>query len=292
LLALAPRLSDLSSKPFWHDEITTAMRAAMPLPALIRNAFISHHTPLYFLLVAPLAHMPDPQFWLRLPSAILGALNVMLVFGIAARAGGLTAGIAAALVMGLGPTEIAYSQEARSYMLMIFFLLVALSALIQLAESGERAALPWRASGLGWVWMRFIAGSAAAFCTLGDSLPWLLTASVTASVLSTNVRNRSGLLRNFFAANAISLGVSLPLYLATILESGKLHNNINFVLETTASLIWYDIESVYIYGDACDTRQGISLTEFQTLLAPLGTPSAELHAGSRIIMWRYDPVRK
>lgn len=72
---------------------------------------------------------------------------MMLIFLIAVRAGGAIAGIAAALIMGLSPTQIAFSQEARSYMLMIFFLLLALLGLTCLALNRERAALPWRMAG-------------------------------------------------------------------------------------------------------------------------------------------------
>jgi len=249
-LALAPRLAALGRKPFWLDEITTAHRAALPLPALIRDSFINHHTPVYFLLVAPFAHLPDAQFWLRFPSAILGALNVMLVFLIAARADGRTAGIAAALILGLAPTEIAYSQEARSYMLMIFFLLIALYALIGLAQSGERAALPWRTGGLERVWLQFIAGSAAAICTLGDGLPWLLAVNVSAGAMIYRAQNRSGLLRNFLAANAIILACCLPLYLVMLHLEARIIIHLNVPVPKPA-LVWYDIESIYLMR-VCD----------------------------------------
>ncbi len=252
-LALLPRLADLGSRPFWYDEIITEQRSSLPLPGLIRDAFVYHQTPVYFLLVAPLAHLSDPQFWLRLPSAILGALCVVLVFSIAARAGGLTAGIAAALIIGLAPTEIAYSQEARSYMLMIFFLLVALHGLTALAQSGERAALPWRAGGLGWRWLQFIAGSTAALCTLGDSLPWWAAAGVSATVMIFRARNRSGLLRNFLLANAICLACCAPLYVTMLhLEVSTVGRALAFVPAATRALIWYDIGSIYLMR-ICDS---------------------------------------
>ena len=249
-LALAPRLTDLGRLSFWSDEVITAHRAAMPIPLLILDAFTWHHTPFYFLLITPFAHMSDLQFWLRLPSAVLGALNVMLVFVIAARVGGRTAGIAAALIIGLAPTEIAYSQEARSYMLMIFFLLIALQALIKLAQSGEQAALPWRAGHLGWVWAQFISGSAAALCTLGDSLPWLAAAGVSAIVLIFRARNQIGLAQNFIAANAISLGCCVPVYMLMLHFEGRIVIQLNEPVPIPA-LVWYDVGSIYLMR-VCD----------------------------------------
>jgi mannosyltransferase len=265
LLALAPRLADLASKAFYSDEVTTARRAALPLVALVHDSFAWHQTPVYFLLVAPLSHMPDAQFWLRLPSAILGALDVVLVFSIAARAGGITSGIVAALIIGLAPTEIDYSQEARSYMLMIFCLLVALQALITLAQSGERAALPWRASGQASIWLQFIAGSAAALCTLGDALPWLLASGMTALIMVLRTQNRSGMLRNFFVADLICLTCCVPLYLIMRSISGTvIHVNMPVPMP---ALIWYDIESVYLMR-VCDFVS----PHFMTVPTPLAVP--------------------
>jgi len=67
----------------------------------------------------------------------------------------------------------------------------------------------------------------------------------------TRVRNRSGLLRNFLAANAIVLACSLPLYVAIRLVAGTLHNSLGFVPLPTTAFIWYDIESLYLMR-VCD----------------------------------------
>jgi mannosyltransferase len=47
-----------------------------------------------------------------------------------------------------------------------------------------------------------------------------------------------------------------------------------------------------IYGDAWSTNDWKSLADFRATLTLLGKPSAELHAGGRITMWRYDPAGK
>ena len=248
-LALAPRLADLGQRPFWSDEITTAWRAALPLRASDSQFLRLPPHPVYFLLVAPFAHRAGSTILAAPAFRNSGCAGVTLVFLIAARAGGLTSGIVAALIIGLAPTEIAYSQDARSYMLMIFCLLVALHALTGLARSGERAALPWRSGGLGWIWLQFILGSTLALCTLGDSLPWLLASGITALIMVVRARNRSGMLRNFFAAGAICLACCLPLYLVMRSISGvMIHLNMPVPMP---ALIWYDIKSVYLMR-VCD----------------------------------------
>jgi mannosyltransferase len=248
LLALLPRLADLGRRPFWYDEVIAVQRASLPLPALISSAFSQHHLPTYFLLIAPFAHHADPQFWVRLPSAIFGALSVMLVFRIATNAAGLTAGIAAALILGLSPTEIAYSQEARSYALVMCLILVALNGLTCLVLSADRAALPWPAPDAPRAaWLQLTFGTIAAFCTLGDSLPWLFVTLTTAAMLIARTRNRHGMLRNFLIMHGIALGTFLPLYATMLfLESRSIVKSLGFIPASTAPLIWYDIESIYL----------------------------------------------
>jgi 4-amino-4-deoxy-L-arabinose transferase-like glycosyltransferase len=246
VLALLFRLHDLGQRPFWYDEIITVERAALPWAALIRDSFREHHSPVYFLLVAPFDHSANPQFWVRLPSAIFGALAVMLAYLTASRVAGRGAGIAAALILGLAPTEIAYAQEACSYALEMFCILLALHGLVGLVLARERAALGWRDPAAPLAdWVQFIAGSAAVFCTLGDGLPWLLAAGATAAMLIRQASNRAGMLRNFLIANLIALAACLPIYgLMLYRQSGG--PSFGFVPRPTLPLIWFEIESIYL----------------------------------------------
>ena len=103
LFALLPRLIDLGRRPFWLDEALTFRRASLPSHALVQDFFLNHHMPSFFLLLKPLTALGAPQFWLRLPSAMFGALAVMLVYVIAGRIAGRRAGVIAALVLGFSP---------------------------------------------------------------------------------------------------------------------------------------------------------------------------------------------
>src|SRR5271163_256181 len=93
VLALLPRLIDLGTRPFWLDEVFTLQRASLPPWALVQDSFLNHHMPSFFLLLSPLTALGAPQFWLRFPSAVFGALSVMLVFLITRRIAGRRAGV-------------------------------------------------------------------------------------------------------------------------------------------------------------------------------------------------------
>lgn len=248
LAALLLRLHGIGARPFWYDEILTVHRAALPWRAMLGDALREHHSPLYFLAVAPFDTGRDPQFWLRLPSAVLGAAAVLLAFLNARRVAGLGAGVAAALILGLTPTQIAYSQEARSYALVIVAILLALHGLLGLVLSRDRAALRWQDAGAPLAdWGQFVGGSALALGTLADSLPWLLAANATAALMIRQSNDRRGLLRNMLLANAIMLLPCLPLYAAMVsVERVSPDQSFGFVPPTSLALIWFDIESIYL----------------------------------------------
>jgi uncharacterized membrane protein len=116
-LALVLRLYGLSDKPLWYDEIVTLNRANLPLAELVIDALKHKHYPTYFLLLAPFASADIDEWTLRFPSAVLGAVCVLLVSRLAAEMRGPRTGLGAGLLMALSPFEVQFGQEARSYTL-------------------------------------------------------------------------------------------------------------------------------------------------------------------------------
>ncbi len=247
-LALVPRMFELGSRPFWLDEVFTFQRANLAPAALVRDSFANHHMPSYFLLLSPFTGLGNPQFWLRLPSAAFGALAVMLVYLIATRVSGRRAGLIAALILGLSPAALAFSQEARSYTMEMCLILVALYGVAMLAMDIPRAGLPWRnpAAARG-AWALFILGSAAALDVLGDGLPWVLTANLIGAALLWQSDQRGRLLRNFLAADLIITLLSLPLYIVMEMkQASHFTDSLMWIPSLTLGRLWYDIGSVYM----------------------------------------------
>jgi 4-amino-4-deoxy-L-arabinose transferase-like glycosyltransferase len=247
-LALMPRMLELGSRPFWLDEVFTFQRVHLPAAALVKDSFANHHMPSYFLLLSPFTALGNQQFWLRLPSAAFGALAVMLVYLIATRISGRMAGLIAALILGLSPAAIAFSQEARSYTMEMCLILAALYGVTMLAQDVPRAAKPWRdpaAARTGWA--LFILGSAAALDVLGDGLPWVITANLIGAALLWQSGRRGRLLRNFIAADLLIALLSLPLYLVMAAQqSSRFTDSLMWIPSLTLGRFWYDIGSVYL----------------------------------------------
>ena len=93
--------------------------------------------PLYFILGwLSLKIGSDPE-WVRLPSLLAGTATIPLVYMLGARTVGRAAGLLAAAVFALSPFMIYYSDEARSYALMIALLTASTLALLIALESGR-----------------------------------------------------------------------------------------------------------------------------------------------------------
>ncbi len=246
VLALLPRLAQLGARPFWLDEVFTLQRVSLQPAALVFNSFYNHHMPSYFLMLRPLLALGDPQFWLRLPSAIFGAMAVMLVFVIARRIAGCLAAVLAALIIGLSPTMVAFGQEARSYTLMMALILVALYGVVRLAQDLPAAEKMLRAPDARAGWLCFILGTAAAADVLADSLPWLLTANLIAAALVVMGKARGAFMRNMLKADLVILILAAPFYAGLeIYQQEAFVKSLGWIPPLDFGRFWYSFGSVF-----------------------------------------------
>jgi 4-amino-4-deoxy-L-arabinose transferase-like glycosyltransferase len=246
--ALILRLIDLGRRPFWLDEVFTMQRVSLSPAALVHDSFLNHHMPSFFLILSALVPLGEPQFWLRVPSAAFGAMSVMLVYLIGKQISGRSAGLIAALVLGLSPTALAFSQEARSYTMEMCMILIALFGMAKLAMDVPAASIPLRnPASARAAWAIFTLGSAAAVDVLGDGLPWVGTANLIFAVLVWQSPNRRTLLLNILAADLVIAALSGPFYIimALTVEHGFVHSFM-WIPALTLPRLWYNIASIYL----------------------------------------------
>ncbi len=247
LLALVPRLAGLGAKSFWLDEAFTFHRASLAPAALVANSFKNHHMPAFFLLLSPFTALGSPQIWLRLPSALFGALAVMLVFLIARQGAGSLAGLLAALVFGLSPIALAFSQEARSYTLELCLVLIALWGVLQLVLQPDAAADQFLSRKARVGWLAYMLGTAAALDVLGDGLSWLLAAHLIFFSLLPMTARRGAWLRNIILADLVVVVLCAPFY-GLMLHGQAMSPGAAFhwIPPLTWSRLWYSLGAVYL----------------------------------------------
>lgn len=120
LLATMLRLGGLGAQELSGDEAFSVLFSE-PTPLEIVGRIVRDgepHPPVYWLLLHGAMQVAgSSEFVARFPSAVASILTVALVFALARRMFGTTAGIAAAAVVTINPFQIWYAQTARMYAL-------------------------------------------------------------------------------------------------------------------------------------------------------------------------------
>ena len=175
--AAVVRFATLDVQSFDHDEAVTAIRVIHPslFDTLSAVADSERSPPLYYVLVWGWSKIFGiGEVGLRSLSALFGTLTVPLAYAAAARLGwSRRVALYAAAFVALNPYLVWYSQEARSYALMVLF---ATAALVYFARSLER---PSPASLAMWALASALALSShyfAAFLIVPQAL-WLVIRS-------------------------------------------------------------------------------------------------------------------
>ena len=127
IVGLGLRIFELGRKPLWLDEASSYFLTKQANIADVWTAaFNDHHAPLHFIVLWIVKLAGANEFWLRLPSAIAGALTIIVVFLLAKELAGEDTGLIAAALVAVSPYHILYSQEARMYGMAVLFVSLAM----------------------------------------------------------------------------------------------------------------------------------------------------------------------
>jgi hypothetical protein len=116
--ALALRLFDLGGESLWLDEGVAVRLASLPLQQTLAGTAADVHPPLFrSLLHFAIALVGQSERAVRLPSALAGAVAVLLLGLVGTRLSGAFIGLGAAALLAVSPLAIRYAQDATSYSL-------------------------------------------------------------------------------------------------------------------------------------------------------------------------------
>ncbi len=135
LASLAVRLYGLSSVPLWYDEAVTFWNAKLDWHDLWGAIAAQESNPPLYYSVQKLGLMfGEEEATLRLPSAFFGVLSVYALYKLAKALAGEKVAVLAAALLALSAVQVSYSQEARTYTLLGFLLILALWACVRLLQ--------------------------------------------------------------------------------------------------------------------------------------------------------------
>jgi uncharacterized membrane protein len=116
----------LGTKGLWGDEVWNVFFIQPSLTQTFLHFPAPPNLPLNFLLVQLATTFSDGRFWVRLPSAVLGAATVPLLFLLGCRFFDRWTALGAALMLAVAPYHVWYAQDARPYAPLTFYALLSL----------------------------------------------------------------------------------------------------------------------------------------------------------------------
>lgn len=135
LVSLGTAFFQLGAKGLWGDEVWEVTWAhQQPLFQTFMRFRAPPDLSLQFLLVQISTAFNTSPFWVRFPSALLGAATVVLLFLLGRRILGTPAALLAALFLAIAPYHVWYSQDARPYAALACYSLLSLYFLWRLLE--------------------------------------------------------------------------------------------------------------------------------------------------------------
>jgi mannosyltransferase len=139
-LGIAVRFASLGIQSYHHDEVITAARVIPgEFEHMLRQVKGSEsNPPLYYVLAWAWAKaFGTGEIGLRSLSALFGAATIPVAYLIGRELASNRAGLIAAAVVAVNPMLIWYSQEARSYAVLVFFGTLALLFFVRALRSWQ-----------------------------------------------------------------------------------------------------------------------------------------------------------
>lgn len=139
-LGVAIRLGGIGVQSYHHDEVITAARVIPGSFFHMLSAVKSSESnpPLYYVLAWAWAKLfGTGEAGLRSLSALFGIATIPVVYLIGRQLASVRAGLIGAAIVAVNPMLIWYSQEARSYALLVFFGAVALYFFVRALETRD-----------------------------------------------------------------------------------------------------------------------------------------------------------
>ena len=146
------RFASLDLQSYHHDEVITALRV---IPGsfgdMLHAVKVSEsNPPLYYVLAWGWAKaFGTGEVGLRSLTALFGAATVPVGYLIGRQLASRRAGLVLAALIAVNPMLIWYSQEARSYALLVFFGALSVFFFARALDTGRGRDLAWLGAGLG-----------------------------------------------------------------------------------------------------------------------------------------------
>jgi mannosyltransferase len=168
-LAAAIRWYAIGRGSIWIDEATSLALVRLPWRAFLRTLWeYEANMAFYYLLLRAWLNLGDSEVAVRSLSALFGTLAVLALYGLGRRLFDERVGLLAAALLSVNMFHLWFSQEARSYSLVVLLVILSLRFFVEGVEGPERRSV-W----LGYAIASVLAVYTHFFAVLVLAAQWL-----------------------------------------------------------------------------------------------------------------------
>lgn len=140
ILSLGIRLWGLDSESAWIDEAYSIHLSQVSIQDIFSGCINDQHPPLYYIILKIWLGNSIDVFKARLLSVLIGSINIVQVMFIlqGSKIFNMKTTLITGLLVSVSPMHIWYSQEARMYILLLFFILLSIQTFVQLLRFIEK----------------------------------------------------------------------------------------------------------------------------------------------------------
>jgi mannosyltransferase len=148
------RLIALGTESLWFDEAYSVWVARHGVVWQLVQSTQRIFPPAYYVLLHFWLRLGSSEFAVRLLSVVLGVMSILAIHALATYLFGARVGVISAFLLAISPLHIAYSQEARMYILLALLGLGSAFFMLRALNEGRR-----------WHWLAYVLCTALAMST-------------------------------------------------------------------------------------------------------------------------------
>lgn len=251
IVAIALRVPNFNES-IWLDELWSTYQKLGSFRSLAHVAISDVHPPFYTMFMFVWIRVfGDSEIAVRMPALLFGIGSIWLTYAVGSRLVDRKAALLAAFLMSISPVHIWYSQEARAYSGLVFFLLLAILAQLKLDEPDARRF---------WLYIYF---AAMLFCVLTHF--YLAAFLILVSFIVIQGKHRHS--RQILLINGLILSL-LVAFVAAKVVVGKLATTSGYLRAFTPQEFFDLFFNWFAFGNSFDTdRHPIVFLLLQLLYA-------------------------
>lgn len=139
VLSFLLRVYDLGGESIWYDEGASVYGSKESISTIISESNMVPNLVLYYTMLHFWIRLfGDSEFSVRFLSVIFGILSIYVIYKLGELIFDTNIGLLSSFILAISSYHIRYSQEARSYSLLVLFVLLSSYYLIKVLENKER----------------------------------------------------------------------------------------------------------------------------------------------------------